>query len=211
MSTFNEKLKNARLAKGLKQADVAEILNCAPTSLTNWENGKVQPSLEVLSNICAIYEISPLNLLDREYTFNDILAITSKPVPGRTYEEQIALNFSQPILAKLSDKELIRQEARRNEEAVEFLQCTDIVNRFGGILNGAKIDTIRAEYDNNGEADSDILFAYHTLTGEYKRTVLSILIGLLGQNDCIQQLNDKMDVAAAYTIAKLQKEKQRLK
>ena len=42
MATFGEKLKAARLNKGLKQSEVAEKLDCAPTSLTNWENDKVR-------------------------------------------------------------------------------------------------------------------------------------------------------------------------
>ena len=57
MATFGEKLKAARLNKGLKQSEVAEKLDCAPTSLTNWENDKVQPSLDVLSKLCEVYEI----------------------------------------------------------------------------------------------------------------------------------------------------------
>lgn len=82
MKTFGDKLKDARTAKGLKQSEVAEKLDCAPTSLTNWENGKVQPSLDVLSRICEVYEISPLSLLTREYSYNDIVTISEKPRAG---------------------------------------------------------------------------------------------------------------------------------
>lgn len=211
MITFYEKLKNARLAKGLKQADVAEILDCAPTSLTNWESGKVKPSLDVLSCICDVYDISPLELLDRKYSFNEILDITAKPVSERTYEEQIALNFSHSVLAMLSDKETIMREAMRIEEMAAFIQNTDMLNRFGGVLNRAEIEEIRTEYDSKGKVDSDILFAYHALTDEYKMVVLSLLSGLLGQNDNVQKFNDKMDVATTFTVARLQQGKQALK
>ncbi len=106
MATFGEKLKAARLNKGLKQSEVAEKLDCAPTSLTNWENDKVQPSLDVLSKLCEVYEISPLSILDRRFEYSDIVAIAKKPVPERTYEEQIALNFSEPILDRLLTREM---------------------------------------------------------------------------------------------------------
>ena len=81
MKTLGEKLKEARQNKGLKQSDVAEKLGCAPTSLTNWENGKVNPSFDVLSKLCLIYEIAPLSLLNGEYGYEDIVAIAGKPVP----------------------------------------------------------------------------------------------------------------------------------
>lgn len=87
MKTFADKLRDARNATGLEQSEVAKQLDCAPTSLTNWKNGKVQPSLDVLSRICSIYNISLLSLLDREYSYNDIVEIAGKPVPERTYEE----------------------------------------------------------------------------------------------------------------------------
>lgn len=116
MKTFGDKLKDARTAKALKQSEVAEKLNCAPTSLTNWENGKVQPSLDVLSRICEVYGISELDLLDKRYSYNDILGIAQKAYKERSYEEQIALNFSGAILEKSSDKEIKRLEKERENK-----------------------------------------------------------------------------------------------
>ena len=211
MKTFGENLKDARTAKGLKQSEVAEKLNCAPTSLTNWENGKVQPSLDVLSRICEVYEISPLSLLTREYSYNDIVAISEKPVPEREYEEQIALNFSHGILSKLIAVEAQRQETARIEATAAFLRQTDLLNRFGGSMNKEQIEAVKAEYESNGNADGDILFAYHALTVENKRALLSMLSGLLMQSDNVQWFNDKMDAATAFTLAALDKERNALK
>lgn len=211
MKTFGDKLKDVRTTKGLKQSEVAEKLNCAPTSLTNWENGKVQPSLDVLSRICEVYDISPLSLLAREYSYNDIVAISEKPVPEREYEEQIALNFSHGILSKLIAVEVQRQETARIEATAAFLRQTDLLNRFGGSLNNEQIAAVRAEYENHGNADGDILFAYHTLTNENKRAFLSMLSGLLMQSDNVQRFNDKMDAATAYTLAALDGERNTLK
>ncbi|MDR1705682.1 MAG: helix-turn-helix transcriptional regulator, partial [Clostridiales bacterium] len=98
METFSDRLKAARERKGMMQRDVADVLGCAPTSLTNWEHGKVQPSLEVLARLCEVLGISPLDLLDRHYTYNDIVAISLKPAYERTYQESVALNFSYEIL-----------------------------------------------------------------------------------------------------------------
>ena len=200
---FCEKLKQARTNKNMKQSDVAELLGCAPTSLTNWENGKVQPSFDVLSRICSIYEVSPLSLLDKEYTFKELVVISGKPVPERSYEEQIALNFAATTLERLISVEAQQQETKRVEETAAFLQSTDLVNRFGGSMNRKQIEAVKADYDENGAADNDILFAFHALNGSSKRAFLSMLSGLLSDSDNLQQFNENMTTAAAFTLERL--------
>ena len=209
--TFCEKLKQARNNKKMKQADVAELLGCAATSLTNWESGKVQPSLDVLSRICSIYEISPLSLLDKEYTTADIVTIVNKPVPDRSYQEQIALNFGSLMLDCLVSAEKMQQETKRIEETAAFLQSTNLAARFGGTINKAQIEAVKADYDNNGAADADILFAFHALTGESKRAFLSMLSGLLSDNDNMKELTENMGTAAAFTIERLAAQRKGLK
>ena len=211
MATFGEKLKNARLNKSMKQAEVAEILNCAPTSLTNWESGKVQPSLDVLSKLCEVYEIAPLSLLDRKYEYSDIVAIASKPVPARTYEEQIALNFSESILDKLLMVEAQRKETARIEATAAFLRETDLLNRFGGSMNKAEIEAVKADYDENGGADADILFAFHALTADNKAAFLSMLSGLLSDIDGLQAVSDRIEKAQAFTLDRLAQQRRAIK
>jgi len=210
MATFGEKLKAARLNKGLKQSEVAEKLDCAPTSLTNWENDKVQPSLDVLSKLCEVYEISPLSLLESRFEYSDIVAIARKPVPERTYEEQIALNFSEPILDRLLAGELQRRETARIEETAAFLRKYDLLTRFGGSMNKAQIEAVRAEYDNDG-ADTDVLFAFHLLTAGGKSAFLSMLSGLLSDMDNLQAFTDKMDKAQINIIERLAAQRAEIK
>ncbi len=94
---LNEKLKQARLDRGLKQSDVASQVGCSPTSFTHWENGKVNPPLEQLEKACDIYGVTPLDLLDHRPTMNEIYQIACKPISTRTYEEQVALAFSKDV------------------------------------------------------------------------------------------------------------------
>lgn len=203
MKTIGDKLREARLNKGLKQAEVAEKLNCAATSLTNWEKGKVNPSLDVLSNLCEVYDIAPLSLLDKKYSFEDLVNISSKPVSERTYEEEIALNFSRPILAGLLDKDAQKRQNEQVEKTAEFIQQTNVLNRFGGMMGRAEIEPIQAEYEKNGGADADILFAFHSLTKENKAAFLSMLSGLIADGDNLQDFNGKMDKAQDFTLSKL--------
>jgi hypothetical protein len=74
---------------------------------------RYNPPIEVLSRLCAVLDISALDLLDKPYTCADILGITKKPAENRTYEEQIALNFCGSILERAQDKEVKRVERER--------------------------------------------------------------------------------------------------
>lgn len=208
--TIGEKLKEARLAKGLKQSDVASKLGCAATSLTNWEKGKVNPSLEVLSSLCQIYEISALSLLSKKYRYEDLVAIADKPVPDRSYEEQVALNFSQPILSKLIAADAARRDAETNARTAAFLQNTNLLERFGGQMDKSEIDAVRNEYDAHGSADQDILFAFHSLNKEGKLAFLSMLNGMVSDTDNLQPFS-RMYVAKEYTLKKISEEKDALR
>ena len=203
METFGDKLRAARTRKGMKQAEVAALLDCAPTSLTNWESGKIQPSVEVLARLCEVLEISPLDLLSRKYTYDEIVKISGKAAYERSYEEQIALNFSRAILEKLMPAELQRKEVERVEKSAAFLRDNAMLDRFGGTMDRAEIEPLLAEYDAFGGADRDILFAYHALNPESKGAVLAMLSGLLLPPDNVQPFNDRMSIAVDYTIKAL--------
>jgi transcriptional regulator with XRE-family HTH domain len=204
--SIGEKLRSTRLKKVLKQSDVAAILGCAPTSLTNWETGKIMPSLEVLERLCAVLDMRPLELLNKEYTFSEVVDIARKPVDERSYEEQVALNFSSPILTNLLPAEAIRLDAQRNEEMYLFIQGTNMIGRYGGLASKKQIDRLRAEYDNRGKADKDILFAYHALTIENKRAFLDMLRGLLSQPENVQHLCEYIGAAVDTTLDLLAQE-----
>ena len=107
---MQQTLKQARLAKGLKQSDVAETIGCASTSITHWETGRIKPPLDSLEKMCEIYGISPLDLLDHYPTINEIHKIVCKPIADRSYEETVALNFSGSITGWPDGEEAIPEE-----------------------------------------------------------------------------------------------------
>ena len=200
MSKIGDNLRGARARSGLKQTEVAEKLGCAPASLTNWENGKFQPSFDVLSKLCDIYNISPLSLLDRAYDYADIVAITEKPVAARSYDEQVALNFSAPIIGKLVVEAAQHDEVEQAKKKEDFIKNTDLLNRLGGTLTESEIAAVQEDYASYGSADSDILFAFHALTAEHKLAFLSMLCGMLSDVENLQDFNGDMDTAALYTL-----------
>lgn len=61
------KLKEARIAKNLKQSEVADILGVKKNTISNWENGKSNPDIDSLMQLCNIYNISCSALLEESY------------------------------------------------------------------------------------------------------------------------------------------------
>ena len=53
---FTENLKNLRKSKGLSQAALAKLLGVDQRTVSAWENGVCEPSLELLAKLCEIFE-----------------------------------------------------------------------------------------------------------------------------------------------------------
>lgn len=64
MSNFPEKLKSLRLKKGLTQEKLANSLNVSQNAVYNWENGKREPSLEMIRKISKILGVYMSDLID---------------------------------------------------------------------------------------------------------------------------------------------------
>ena len=61
------KLKEARIAQNLKQSEVADMLGVKKNTISNWENGKSNPDIDSLMQLCDIYNISCSALLEESY------------------------------------------------------------------------------------------------------------------------------------------------
>lgn len=59
-----QRIKAARLAKGLTQADVAQKLGITPQAISNFERGKNRISNDILRSLCELYDISADIILD---------------------------------------------------------------------------------------------------------------------------------------------------
>ncbi len=62
---WNEILKQERISKNLTQKQVAEFLQIARTTYTNYETGQREPSFEMLRKICDFYGITADYLIGR--------------------------------------------------------------------------------------------------------------------------------------------------
>lgn len=61
-----DRLKELRLAKGLKQAELGKLVNITKVSICGYEKSNRTPNLETLLDICEVLETSPNYLLGSE-------------------------------------------------------------------------------------------------------------------------------------------------
>ena len=69
METWNEKIREARRAKGWSQQKVADILGVTRACFSNYEQGTREPTIALLKAICEILDISA-DYLILEMTLN---------------------------------------------------------------------------------------------------------------------------------------------
>ena len=58
MPNFTERLKELRIKNNMTQKNLAEKLNVTQTAINYWENGKREPSLEVLIKLAEFFQVS---------------------------------------------------------------------------------------------------------------------------------------------------------
>lgn len=81
MIDISKRIKELRLEKNLKQKDVAKHLNIATNTLSQFENNKGRPSLEVLTAMANYFGVSLDYLVGREDDFGNVV------VPGQTSDQ----------------------------------------------------------------------------------------------------------------------------
>ena len=63
MNNFAENLKNLRKAKNLTQTDLAEKLFTSPQTISRWETGDGEPSLDMLTSLAELLDVSADRLI----------------------------------------------------------------------------------------------------------------------------------------------------
>lgn len=68
------KIKEFRIKKGINQKTLGEILNIGKGSISNWEVGRTEPSLECLIKLADYFQCTIDELLGREdYVTGDVV------------------------------------------------------------------------------------------------------------------------------------------
>ncbi|OJE43037.1 transcriptional regulator [Bacillus proteolyticus] len=89
-NNFGTNLKKLRIFKNMERKELAESLNVAYSTLTNWENGVKEPDLKNFKKIASYFGVSTDYLLNHEIADNELLR------KGEDTQQLIA-NFSQKL------------------------------------------------------------------------------------------------------------------
>ncbi len=65
MSTFSKRIKELRIAQGMTLKDVAARMDMSLMAYAHYEYGDNQPSLDTLSKLCDIFNVSADYLIGR--------------------------------------------------------------------------------------------------------------------------------------------------
>lgn len=79
MNVFSERIKQLRLSLGINQVEFGRRLGVSKQCISNWENGNIQPSIDMLKKIAGTFKVSSdflLGLDDRRSL--DVTALTTE-------------------------------------------------------------------------------------------------------------------------------------
>ena len=60
---FFERIKELRTSLGINQVEFGRKLHVTKQCISNWENGNIQPSIDMLIKICSVFHVSADYLL----------------------------------------------------------------------------------------------------------------------------------------------------
>ena len=98
--TIGENIKKARVAKGLTQKDLAEILDVNSSNLPNWEKGLYSPGIETLFQISDVLGV----------TVNEIYGLEKEQEKNPFNQEKVISAFKTVGLEKTEIEKLSNQQ-----------------------------------------------------------------------------------------------------
>lgn len=128
MSKLSERMRELRLEKKMKQAEVAEAIGVSTTAYCNYEYGQRDPQTAILVALAKLYHVSAdyllgLNEQPREEKISIILASNSprrKELLGQMGVRDfkvLAPNVDESVEEGLSPSEIVEQLSRRKADA----------------------------------------------------------------------------------------------
>jgi transcriptional regulator with XRE-family HTH domain len=115
MGNFNEAIGQLRKKKGLKQAEIAELVGISPATWSDYERGKTEPNFEVLRRISEFFGVSvdlllsdagvTTHLIDAGEDSKNAIKITPKRTPTHTPNSKKSVFKDLPsVLISLREK-----------------------------------------------------------------------------------------------------------
>lgn len=102
---FPERLKNLRDDKGFTQKHLAEVLNISVSTISHYENGTREPSIEILIQMA------------------EVLGVSVDYLVGSTEVNILPNDMNKSYCKKVSTGEILQLDANRRLELEHLLRC----------------------------------------------------------------------------------------
>lgn len=93
MEIFQQRLKEQRLARGLSQKQLAELLDTTNSSVCDWERGRTEPDGDALLKLAECLNVSTDYLLGRTDEFGSV--VTAGALQLTDPERELLLRYRQ--------------------------------------------------------------------------------------------------------------------
>lgn len=78
LSTFPARLKELRIARGMRQRELGDVLGYGYTTISNYESGRNEPSIADLKMIAEVFDVTVDYLVDYKLPEECNITITDK-------------------------------------------------------------------------------------------------------------------------------------
>ena len=82
VAILSERIHELRMRQGYTQVSLAKKLGVSKQAVSNWENGNIQPSIDMLIRIADLFSVTTDYLLGREYVLQADLSQLPPEVAG---------------------------------------------------------------------------------------------------------------------------------
>lgn len=82
VAILSERIHELRMRQGYTQVSLAKKLGVSKQAVSNWENGNIQPSIDMLIRIADLFSVTTDYLLGREYVLQADLSRLPPEVAG---------------------------------------------------------------------------------------------------------------------------------
>lgn len=121
---ISENIKNLRKEKGLTQKELADLLHMTSQAVSRWEKGEVEPSVDTISSMAKIFEVTTDEIIDGPDKKPKTEVITE-------VQEKIVVEQGKPVLTicenckrPIYNSEEIVVEKRGRASSTHYI-CTD--------------------------------------------------------------------------------------
>lgn len=107
MKSLGERIKEARKNAGLKQSDIANLLNIKNTTVSNWEKGISKPDIDTIEYLCGLFNVSA-NYFIADLASKETLSFSEKE---HLKKYRYLNDHGKDIIDTILDKEYEHQKA----------------------------------------------------------------------------------------------------